>query len=68
MSSGDQELFMTLMNGALTSTSELSTYWSVQHKHPDGHRWFDVAHYLTRDDAEAAVTRCASAPPATSFA
>ena len=53
----NQDLLFVLMNNALTNTAELSTYWSVQHRHPDGHRWLDLAHYLTKDDAEAALAR-----------
>jgi len=53
----NQDLMFVLMNDAIRNTGELSSYWSVQHRHPDGHRWFDVAHHLTKDDAEAAVAR-----------
>ena len=51
------------MNNALASTAELQTYWSVQRRHADGHRWFDLAHYLTREDAETAVARALERHP-----
>lgn len=51
------------MNNAIGNTSGLQSYWSVQHRHPDGRRWFDVAHYLTREDAETSMAKALEAHP-----
>jgi hypothetical protein len=40
---------------ALQSVDHLDTYFTVQHRHPDGHRWVDLAHFASREDAEAAM-------------
>jgi hypothetical protein len=36
---------------AIRSTTERSGHWTVQHLHPDGHRWFDAGHSVTKNDA-----------------
>ena len=59
----NQDLFFVLMNNAVSSTAGLTTYWSVQHRHPDGHPWVDVAHFLTREDADAAVAKALGSDP-----
>ena len=59
----NQDLFFVLMNNAITNTSALERYWSVQRRHADGQRWFDVAHYLTKEDADGAVARAKELHP-----
>ncbi len=53
----NQYLLFALGVEALTTPDGLSTYYSVQRRHPDGSHWIDVAHFAGRDDAEAAVRR-----------
>jgi hypothetical protein len=53
-----QPLFMILAVSALKSVGHLESYWALQRRHGhDEHRWVDLAHYLTRDDASAALDR-----------
>jgi hypothetical protein len=40
---------------ALQSVDHLRIYFTVQHRHPDGHRWLDLAHFASRRDAESAM-------------
>jgi hypothetical protein len=57
-SGGNQPLLGVLAVSALTSVRDLDSYWTLQRRHgEDEHRWVDLAHYLTRDDASAALER-----------
>ncbi len=53
--SGNQPLLFALGVVALDSVDHLQTYFTLQHRHPDGHRWLDLGHFATRGDAEAAM-------------
>jgi hypothetical protein len=57
MSGGNQDFLFALGDGALRSVDHLQTYYSVQHRHPDGQLWLELAHFATRADAEGAM-RC----------
>ncbi len=61
----NQDLLFALGVGALRSVDHLQTYYSVQHRHPDGQRWLDLAHFATRADAEGAMWSAVAAGHAT---
>lgn len=52
---GNQDLLFALGVGALSSVEHLGTYFAVQHRHRDGRRWLDLAHFATRVDADHAI-------------
>lgn len=52
---GNLHLLHLLEYRALQSVDGLVTYYSLQHRHPDGKRWIDVAHFAGREDAEGAM-------------
>jgi len=55
---GNEALFLVLADAAVRSVKGLESYWSLQRRHPvDEHRWLDLAHYLSRGDAELALDR-----------
>lgn len=62
---GNKPLLFVLGVNALRSVDGLHTYFSIQHRHPDGHRWFDVTHYATHEDAETAIASAVAAGHAT---
>jgi hypothetical protein len=57
MSGGNQDLIFYLGDRALHSVDGLTTYFALQRRHPDGRRWIEIAAFLGRDDAEAALER-----------
>lgn len=50
-------LLVHLADRALRSTDGLATYFALQRRHPDGRRWVEIAAFVSRDDAEAALER-----------
>jgi hypothetical protein len=62
---GNQDLLFTLGNEALRSVDALQTYYSVQHRHPDGKRWLDLARFATHAQAESAIESVVAAGHAT---
>jgi hypothetical protein len=52
---GNQHLLVYLGGRALMSVDGLRTYFLLQRRHPDGAHWVNLAHYRTRDDAEATL-------------
>lgn len=54
-SGGNQALGLALGVAALNSVDHLARYFSLQRRHPDGHRWLDIAHYSSRSEAKAAL-------------
>ena len=48
---------------AAASTKQLTSYWSLQRRHDDRHRWVDVARFVTRTEGEDAHARLAAAAP-----
>jgi hypothetical protein len=61
----NEELLFALGVNAIGSVDHLRTYYTVQHRHPDERRWIDLAHYATREDAEAAMKSVVAAGHAT---
>lgn len=61
MSGELQDLMLVLGIEAAVSTRQLTSYWSLQLRHADGVRWVDVAHFVSRDEAEDAHARIAVA-------
>ena len=57
MSGGNQDLIFYLGDRALQSVDSLRTYFALQRRHPDGRRWVEIAAFVSRDDAEAALER-----------
>jgi hypothetical protein len=55
MSGGNQDLILYLGDRALQSVDGLTTYFALQRRHPDGRRWVEIAAFVSRDDAEAAL-------------
>jgi hypothetical protein len=62
---GNEELLFALGVNAIGSVDHLQTYYTVQHRHPDGTRWIDLAHYATHEDADAAMESAVAAGHAT---
>jgi hypothetical protein len=55
---GNQPLLMVLAVSAVRSVEHLDEYWALQHRHAgDEERWVDLAHYLSKRDAVAALDR-----------
>ena len=52
---GNRDLLFAVGVSALQSVDDLQTYFSVQHRHPDGLRWLDLAHFATRAQAKRAM-------------
>jgi hypothetical protein len=50
-----QQLLSALGAEALGSVDGLQSYFAVQHRHPDGLHWLDVAHFASRHEAKAAM-------------
>jgi hypothetical protein len=51
----NQDLMFLLMRNALKASHGLTTYWSIERRHPDGRRWIELATFASRADAEAAM-------------
>jgi hypothetical protein len=59
---GNEDLLLHLaFNNALPAagTGRPASYVALQRRHPDGERWVEVAAFLTKADAEAALARAA---------
>jgi hypothetical protein len=52
---GNQPLLLALGGSALRSVDHLTTYFVVQHRHPDGRRWVDLARFASHGDAAQAI-------------
>jgi hypothetical protein len=62
---GNQDLLFALGVGALRSVDHLQTYFAVQHRHPDGRRWVDLAHFASHADADGAIKAAVAGEHAT---
>jgi hypothetical protein len=51
----NMDLLLYLNNTALQSIHGMSTYYSVQRRHPDGKCWIDVGHFPSRDVAKLMI-------------
>jgi hypothetical protein len=51
----NQDFLFVLEDRALRYVDHLQTYYSVQHRHPDGQGWLEVARFATRGDAKRAM-------------
>jgi hypothetical protein len=57
-SGGNQALLFALGATAMAAVPHGEPYWSLQRRHPeDEHRWLDLAHYLSKGEAESALER-----------
>jgi hypothetical protein len=54
-SGGNQYLLFHLGDRALGSVHGLERYWALQHRHPDGERWVELAAFASPEDARAAM-------------
>jgi hypothetical protein len=62
---GNRDLLFALGGDALRSVDGLQTYYSVQHRHPDGQRWLDLAHFRSHAEAKDAIRSVVAAGHAT---
>ncbi len=51
---GNESLFITLADTAFRNVDGTSTYFSLQHRHPDGDRWLEVGRFPSEKVAEMA--------------
>lgn len=52
---GNESLFITLLDTAIRNVDGTSTYFSLEHRHPDGERWLEVGRFPSRKVAQMAL-------------
>ena len=52
---GNESLFITLLDTAIRNVDGTSTYFSLEHRHPDGEQWLEVGRFPSRKVAQMAL-------------